>query len=472
MIDFRQTKIVATLGPATDLPGQIEMLLSAGLDCVRINCSYGGAEDWQRRVEDLRSTARHGARPVPVIFDLQGLKMRLAPETPELSLTAGMRLRFQGSTANAPDGDDQVLRVDRADFVELVGDGCELVIGDGTPRLAALARDGESVIASVVTPGSLGPGKGVTVTNVRTEGASFTAKDERDLEDAIRLEAEFVAVSYVRAAADIVPIRARLNAAGSRARIIAKIEQLEAYELIDEIIAAADGVMVARGDLGVAVGHERVPLMQKDIIRRATQAGKLVITATQMLESMISSPVPTRAEAADVANAVIDGTSAVMLSAETSTGAYPVEAVAKMGAIAAAAAGEEIRGARDEGREDSADAAVMHAALYLSHATDAKALIVPTTSGNTARAVAKYRPHKPIIAIADDAFVAAQLNAEWGVLAAPFEQQPSASDRDRSVLLQAKSLAELESGDLVVVTAGPLAGKPGETNVIALRELP
>ncbi|MBI5310601.1 MAG: pyruvate kinase [Actinobacteria bacterium] len=470
MFDFRQTKIVATLGPATDLPGQIEMLLSAGLDCVRINCSYGGAEDWQRRVEDLRATERHRQRPVPVIFDLQGLKMRLAPGTAEMSLVAGTQVRFYGAGSAPPAGEGHVLQVDRPGFAELVGDGCELVIGDGTPRLAALARDGEAVIASVTSPGTLGPGKGVTVTNVQAEGASFTEKDERDLLDAVRLGAEFVAISYVRSAADIEPVRRRLAEAGSRARVIAKIEQRQAYDNLDEIIAAADGVMVARGDLGVAVGHEQVPLMQKDIIRRATQAGKLVITATQMLESMISSPVPTRAEAADVANAVIDGTSAVMLSAETSTGAYPVEAVTKMGAIAGAAESEEIRGAHDEGRE-AADAAVMHAALYLSHATGARALIVPTTTGSAARAVAKYRPRKPIVAIADDAFVAAQLNAEWGVFAAAYEDQ-GVEDRTKSVLLQAKEIAELESGDQVVVTAGPLAGRPGATNVIALREVP
>lgn len=472
MLPFRHTKIVATLGPATDLPGQIEMLLSAGLDCVRINCSYGGAEDWQRRVEDLRATARHQVHPIPVIFDLQGLKMRLAPETPEMTLAAGTHLRFYGADSELPEGEEHAVRVDRPGFVDLVGDGCELVIGDGTPRLAALARDGDAVIASVTSPGTLSAGKGVTVTNVQTEGASFTEKDERDLVDAVRLNAEFVAVSYVRSAADVEPVKQRLAEAGSRARVIAKIEQRQAYENLDEIIATADGVMVARGDLGVVVGHEQVPLMQKDIIRRATQAGKLVITATQMLESMINSPVPTRAEAADVANAVIDGTSAVMLSAETSTGAYPVETVTKMGSIAAAAESEEIRGARDEGPEQSADAAVMHAALYLSHATDAQALIVPTTTGNTARAVAKYRPRKPIIAIADDAYVAAQLNAEWGVMAAPYEEQPGAKDRTQSLLMQAKQMADLDGGARVVLTGGPLAGKAGATNVIALRELP
>ncbi|MBK5231322.1 MAG: pyruvate kinase, partial [Thermoleophilia bacterium] len=306
------------------------------------------------------------------------------------------------------------LRVDRDGFAGLVSDGSEIVIGDGTPRFAVLAREGDVVIATVIAPGRLGPGKGVTVTNARANGASFTAKDEHDLAAAVELRAEFVAVSYVRCADDITAMRRRLNDAGSRARLIAKIEQREAYECLDEILAAADGVMVARGDLGVAVGSERVPLIQKDIIRRATQIGKLVITATQMLESMIHSSEPTRAEAADIANAVIDGSSAVMLSAETSSGSYPVESVTKMAAIAAAAEAEEIHGARDEHLAEPRDVAVMHAALYLSHATAAVALVAPTSTGNTPRACAKYRPKKPIVAIADDAVVAAQLNAEWG----------------------------------------------------------
>lgn len=470
----RQTKIVATLGPATDAPGTLELLLAAGMDCARINCSYGDAEDWRRRVDAVRGTQHHRVRPVPVIFDLQGLKMRLARGTAEADLPAGAEVRLVGgdASANSGQGGDFSLRVDRDAFADLVADGSEIVIGDGTPRLAALARDGEAVVATVVAPGRLGAGKGVTVTNAHTDGASFTVKDRLDLTAAIELRADFIAISYVRCADDVSAMRSRLLEAGSRARLIAKIEQREAYDCLDEILDAADGVMVARGDLGVAVGSERVPLIQKDIIRRATQTGKLVITATQMLESMIGSPEPTRAEAADIANAVIDGTSAVMLSAETSSGSFPVEAVAKMSAIAEAAEAEEIRGAHDAPFTEPRDVAVMHAALYLSQATDAVAIVAPTTTGNTPRACAKYRPRKPIIAIADDEIVAAQLNAEWGVVAAPVGEYPRASDQTEAVLIQAKELAGLESGDLVVVTAGQAAGVPGQTSMIALREVP
>lgn len=474
MLMPRHTKIVATLGPATDRPGVLELMLAGGMDCARVNCSYGDIEDWRRRVEDLRSTRQHRVRPVPVIFDLQGLKMRLVRDTAEIDLPAGAEVRLVGDDAVVQSGDDKglTLRVDRDAFADLVADGSEIVIGDGTPRMASLARDGEAIIATVVAPGRLSAGKGVTVTNARSDGASFTGKDEQDLAAAIELRADFIAISYVRCADDIIAMRERLRAAGSRARLIAKIEQREAYDCLDEILKAADGVMVARGDLGVAVGSERVPLIQKDIIRRATQIGKLVITATQMLESMISSPEPTRAEAADIANAVIDGTSAVMLSAETSSGTYPVEAVSKMAAIAAAAEAEEIRGARDEHLAEPRDVAVMHAALYLSHATHAVALVAPTSTGNTPRACAKYRPKKPIIAIADDEIVAAQLNVEWGVLAAAAVDEPAAADQTEAVLMQAKQLADLHTGDLVVVTAGPTVGRPGATSMIALREVP
>lgn len=471
MVMQRRTKIVATLGPATDAPGVFELLLAAGIDCVRINCSYGDPDEWRKRVEALRATTTYERRPLPVIFDLQGLKMRLAQDTAAIEVKTGSEVRLAGGHPPVA-GDGLALEVDRAGFADFVTDGSEIVIGDGTPRLAALARDGDTVIATVVAPGVLGPGKGVTVTNAQADGASFTAKDESDLAEAVKLRADFIAVSYVRSAEDVTAMRTRLEALNSRARIIAKIEQQQAYEQLDAILEVADGVMVARGDLGVAVGSERVPLMQKDIIRRATQAGKLVITATQMLESMIHSPQPTRAEAADIANAVIDGTSAMMLSAETSTGEYPVEAVRTMSAIAAAAETEEIRGARDEPFKEPRDVAVMHAALYLSHATDAVAIIAPTSTGKTPRACAKYRPRKPIIALADDEIVAAQLNVEWGVLAAPLCPDSTAPDQVEAILRQAKELAGLHTGDLVVVTAGPKAGRPGATNLIELREVP
>ena len=269
----------------------------------------------------------------------------------------------------------------------------------------------------VVSPGPLGPRKGVNVTYARPELPAITEKDVADLELAAELGADFLALSFVRSAADMQDLRDRLTALGCSARTIAKIEKIEAYEDLDAILRVADGMMVARGDYGVEAGVARVPLMQKDTIARATQAGKVVITATQMLESMIHAPEPTRAEVADVANAVIDGTSAVMLSAETGVGSYPVEAVRAMAEIAEEAErAPEIHGRARNPAFESAGGAVMHAAIELALELDAVALVVPTATGGAPRACAKYRVRRPIVAVAHDRRVADQLTLEWGVV--------------------------------------------------------
>ena len=303
---------------------------------------------------------------------------------------------------------------------------------------------------------------------------AITDKDVADLELATELNADFVALSFVRSAADLVELRSRLDERGSRARIVAKVEKIEAYENLDEIIAASDGVMVARGDYAVEAGMARVPLMQKDTISRATQAGKLVITATQMLESMINAPEPTRAEVADVANAVIDGSSAVMLSAETSVGSYPVEAVRAMAAIAEAAEEvPEIHGRARTPKGDTLAAAVMHSAVELADAIDAAALVVPTATGGAARACSKYRRRRPIIALAHDPAVAAQLTLEWGVYPASMRVAESVDEMiDGALVAAAENFAELGSGATVVLTAGRRTGTAGATNLIMVRELP
>jgi pyruvate kinase len=263
-----------------------------------------------------------------------------------------------------------------------------------------------------------------------------------------------------------------LEERGSDARTVAKIEKIEAYEHLDEILAASHGVMVARGDYGVEAGFARVPLMQKDTIYRATQAGKLVITATQMFESMISSPEPTRAEAADVANAVIDGTSAVMLSAETSVGAHPVQAVLAMSDIARVAEESSVIRGGAEPDVGGTAAAVMHAAVTLADDVDASALIVPTSSGGTARACAKYRRRRPIIALAHDPRVANQLAIEWGVQPTTIDVFDTVDELIDASLLRAREMAGLTAGALAVLTAGPRSGSIGATNLIFLRHIP
>jgi pyruvate kinase len=466
----RHTKIVATLGPATDRPGVLDQLIAAGLDCARLNCSHGGPEDLRRRAEDVRAAAERAGRPVALMFDLQGPKLRLSSETEQRVVEVGDPVVFAGAEAAPEPGR---VGVDFDGFAQLVTERSEIVIGDGVPRMV-VDRVQDGVVAThVVARGPLSPRKGITVTYARPTLPAITEKDLGDLELAVEMGADFVALSFVRSGADMEALRELIVRHGSRARTIAKVEKVEGYERLDEVIAASDGIMVARGDYGVEAGVARVPLMQKDTIVRATQAGKLVITATHMLESMVSSAEPTRAEAADVANAVIDGTSAVMLSAETSVGAHPVEAVLAMAQIAQAA--EEaplIRGAAHISHPSGPDAAVMHAAINLADDVDACALIVPTSTGGTVRACAKYRHRRPIIALAHDPTVANQLALEWAVRPTTMAVAESVDELIDAALERARDYAGLEPGSRAVLTAGRRTGTPGATNLIMLREIP
>ena len=465
----RHTKIVATLGPATDAPGKLDELIAAGLDCARLNCSHGDHEDLRRRARDVREAANRARRPIGLLFDLQGPKLRLSAGTEARSVAVNDTVVFSGG--GAADGDRVV--VDFPDFAGLVTERSEIVIGDGVPRLAVDRVEEGTVVCRVRAPGPLSARKGINVTWARPELPAITEKDADDLALAAELEADFVALSFVRSAADLEELRARLQAHGSQARIVAKIEKIEAYQQLDGIIAASDGVMVARGDYGVEAGVAHVPLMQKDTIRRATAAGKLVITATQMLESMIHASEPTRAEAADVANAVIDGTSAVMLSAETSVGDYPLEAVRAMAEIAKAAEqAPEIHGRARDTAGETAAGAVMHAAVELADEVGAAAIVVPTSTGGAARACAKYRRRRPIIALAYDPIAANQLTLEWGVQPAPVDVAQTVDDMIDGALVAARKHAGLPTGARVIVTAGRQTGTPGGTNLIMVREIP
>jgi pyruvate kinase len=464
----RRTKIVATLGPATDAPGVLDRLVAAGMDCARLNCSHGDADALKRRAADVRAAAERCGRPLGLLFDLQGPKLRLSSDTAEQVMELGDPITF----AESGPGPGRVL-VDFEGFSRLVTERSQIVIGDGVPRFAVEAiRDGE-IDCRTVSPGRLAPRKGINVTHARPELPAITEKDAQDLETAVALGADFVALSFVRSAQDMEELAQRLRDLESPARTIAKIEKVEAYEQLDEIIGVANGVMVARGDYGVEAGVARVPLMQKDTIFRATQAGKLVITATQMLESMIQAPEPTRAEATDVANAVIDGTSAVMLSAETSVGSYPVEAVKTMAEIAEAAEASPVIHGRAVGAGyETAAGAVMHAAVELAGELDATALVVPTSTGGAPRACAKYRQRRPIIAPAHEPRVANQLTLEWGVYPTTMRVADTVEDMIDMALETARDFAGIPSGSGVVLTAGRRTGTPGATNLIMVREIP
>ena len=465
MIPRRSTKIVATLGPATDDPAVLDRLVAAGMDVARVNCSHGGPEDLLRRAREVREAAERAGRPLGLLFDLQGPKLRLSGATETRELEIGDAITFNGGAADA-------IAVDFEGFSRLCTPQSEIVIGDGVPRLSVASVTEIEVHAHVVSPGTISARKGVNVTYARPELPAITEKDFADLDLACEAGADFVALSFVRSAADIELLREGMRERGCTARTIAKIEKIEAYEHLDEIIAVSDGVMVARGDYGVEAGVARVPLMQKDTIARATRQGKVVITATQMLESMIQNAEPTRAEVADVANAVIDGTSAVMLSAETSVGRYPVQAVRAMATIAEAAEeAPEIHGRARGIVQDTPAAAIMHAAVELAAEIDAAAIIVPSSTGGAPRACAKYRPRRPLIVLAHKPGVAEQLTLEWGIYPTLMDHSDSVDELIESALFGARDFAGLQTGAKVVITAGR-AGMAGGTNLIMVREVP
>jgi pyruvate kinase len=465
MIPVRRTKIVATLGPATDDPAVLDRLVAAGMDVARVNCSHGGADDLLRRAREVRAAAERAGRAIGLLFDLQGPKLRLSSATETRALEVGDVITFNG-------GGPDAVAVDFDGFARLCTAQSEIVIGDGVPRLTVAGVTDVEVRAHVVSPGTISARKGVNVTYARPELPAITAKDFADLDAACEAGADFVALSFVRSAADIEQLAAKLRELGCRARTIAKIEKVEAYEDLDAIIAVSDGVMVARGDYGVEAGVARVPLMQKDTIARATRQGKVVITATQMLESMIQNAEPTRAEVADVANAVIDGTSAVMLSAETSVGRYPVEAVRAMATIAEAAEeAPEIHGRARGIVQDTPAAAIMHAAVELAEEIDAAAIVIPTSTGGAPRACSKYRPRRPLIALAHQPGVAEQLTLEWGIYPAWMEHADTVDELIDSALEGARDFAGLAPGATVIITAGR-AGMAGGTNLIMVREVP
>ena len=468
---LRRTKILATLGPSTDAPGRLDALVAAGMDGGRINCAHDVPEQWARRAYGLRAAAERAGRPLALLIDLAGPKMRLG-DAAVRDVARGERVVFAAG-AGAPDG---AVPTAWPGLAEAVTAGrSEIVIGDGTPRLRVVdARPAEGTVSAVVErPGRIAPRKGIYVTYVGAPAATLGDEDLAALEVACDLDADLVALSFVRSGMDVRRLRGALGALGSEARVIAKIEKIEAYEALDEIVDVSDGLMVARGDLGVEAGVARVPLLQKDVIRRAGAQGKMTITATQMLESMISQPEPTRAEAADVANAILDGTSAVMLSGETSVGRYPADSVAAMA---------EIAGEAEDGVPLSLGLlspvarraeAVMQSAVHLAQQVGAAALVVTTVSGGAARAAAKYRPRLPVIALSEDQRVRRQLALEWGVVPGRLPPRPASAEELAALMLErARAVGGLDSGAVVVLAHGPPGAGGGQTNALAVRQVP
>jgi pyruvate kinase len=460
----RRTKIVATLGPASSSAEMLHALVDAGMDVARLNLSHGDHEDHTARARLVREIQAETGRPLAIIADLQGPKLRIGDLPRPRNLLKDEEVMVVGETQPA----NGELPVMPAVIGEVLRPGHEVLIDDGLVRLAVEEVVGGRVRCRVVVGGEVKSHKGVNLPGVPVPIPSLTKKDLDDLAFALDLGVDYVALSFVRAAADVRDLQAIIRQHGSPARVIAKIEKAEAVEVLDEVLAESDAVMVARGDLGVEIGAATVPLLQKRIILKCLEAGKPVITATQMLESMIEHAEPTRAEASDVANAILDGTSAVMLSAETATGAYPIESVRIMDRIARTIEPEmNYRHQMPEpGDETTVGRAMSNAACDLAEALGARAIIVPTFTGRTASAVARLRPRRPIIGLSHHQTSVQQMALEWGVTPLSMPATRDVEDLWARSIETARNAGVVDPGDRVVLTAGTAVNLPGSTNVI------
>ena len=460
----RRTKIVATLGPSTDSPERLRALVAAGVDAVRFNLSHGSHDEHSHRAWLVREIAAEVGRPVALIADLQGPKLRIGDLPEPIVLTKGEHVTVCAEEA-ATDGE---LPVAPAVIGDVLEQGHDILIDDGLVRLRVDEVTRGRARCAVLVGGRVSSHKGVNLPGVPIPIPSLTRKDTVDLEWALETGVDFVALSFVRSPADVRDLRALIEQAGSHAHVIAKIEKSEAVDVLEDVLSETDAVMVARGDLGVEIGPALVPLVQKRIIQKALERGKPVITATQMLESMVHSAEPTRAEASDVANAILDGTSAVMLSGETAVGEYPVEAVAYMDRIARAVEPSlDYRHELPEASEEpGVGQAMSNASCDLAEALHAKAILVPTFTGRTANAVARLRPRRPIVALTHVDWAMRQLALEWGVTPVMISETGSVEDLWLLAVEAARDAGIVESGDAVVITAGTAVNIPGTTNVI------
>ena len=442
----------------------IAALIEAGMDGARLNLSHGTQDDHARTAELIREAEKDAGRSIALIADLQGPKLRVGDLDYDVVLEDGDTIVIAGE--DVAQGDD--LPIAPAVLGSVLRPGNDVLIDDGLVRLRVENVERGRARCAVIAGGAIRAHKGVNLPGIPLPIPSLTRKDLDDLEFALAAGADYVALSFVRSASDVKALSTLIEARGSHAWVIAKIEKAEAVAALDEILAEAHGVMVARGDLGVEIGAAEVPLLQKRIILHALERGKPVITATQMLESMITSPEPTRAEASDIANAILDGTSAIMLSGETAVGKHPVEAVRVMDRIALAVEPSldyrhEIPLASDD---PTIGQAMSNAACDIAEALSAKAILVPTFTGRTASAVARLRPRRAIVALTHKPESLRHMALEWGVTPIWIPEMDDVEDLwDRSIDA-ARVAGVVLPGERVVITAGTAVNIPGSTNVI------
>jgi pyruvate kinase len=462
----RRTKIVCTLGPSSSSPEVIRGLVAAGMDVARLNFSHGTHADHAERIACVRDAEREAGRPIALLADLCGPKIRVAGLLQPHEAGSGDRIAL-GSIGVGHGAD---LAISFEGLADCVAVGDPVLIDDGRIRLrAAGMRDG-LVLCDVELGGTILPNKGVNLPQTTLPVSTLTAKDIADLAFALDHGVDVVALSFARTAEDVLDLRRRIAAAGSRALTMAKVEKAEAVSDLEAIVDAADAVMVARGDLGVEIGVARVPLVQKQIIDAARAAGRAVVTATQMLESMIEHPEPTRAEASDVANAIIDGTSAVMLSAETASGRYPIEAVETLDTIARDVEPTLTPGRRGEPAGEAL-AVLATAACEIGGQMHAALVAVPTETGATAREIARCRPMTPVVAASSDETVLRQLALEWGVRPIAIPEVPSAEMLWTQILAAVCANDLASEGDTVVFAGRTDLALPGTTTHLLLHRV-
>jgi pyruvate kinase len=465
----RSTKIVATLGPATSDPAILKRMLAAGVDVVRMNFSHGAAADHVARAELVRRVAQELERPIGIMADLQGPKIRIGKfKNDRISLAPGQRFVLDAACTL---GDETRVGLDYKELTNDVRAGDMLLLADGLLKLEVESVRGLEVVTRVISGGELSNNKGINRQGGGLSAAALTAKDMDDIKTAIGFDADYIAVSFPKSGADMYMAKNLVLAGGGRASLIAKIERAEAITALDDIMDASDGIMVARGDLGVEVGTAAVPALQKRMILRALEKNKLTITATQMMESMIVNPVPTRAEVSDVANAVLDGTDAVMLSAETAAGKYPVETVEAMAQICLEVEKSDIVEFDKNFLNRTftrIDQSIAMAALFTAFHLKAKAIAALTQSGSTALWMSRLHCGVPIYALTPETSTLRKANLYNNVRPLYLDQ-----NLDRDALLGAVEdllVAEgaVRNGDMIVITIGEPIGKSGGTNAMKL----
>lgn len=465
----KKTKIVCTIGPASESIDTLKELIKSGLNVCRLNFSHGNYEEHGKRIDNIKAARNEMKLPIAILLDTKGPEIRTGKfSSPEVNLVEGQNFII---TMEEVLGDETKCTVSYKELVNDVKPGNQILIDDGLVGLAVKEIKGQEILCIVQNAGTIKDNKGVNVPNVKINLPAITPKDKKDIEFGIEQGIDFIAASFVRKASDVLAIREILEENNAtNIQIISKIENQEGVDNIDEILEVSDGLMVARGDLGVEIPTEDIPIVQKELIKKCNILGKPVITATQMLDSMIRNPRPTRAEVTDVANAIFDGTDAIMLSGETAAGKYPLESVKTMASIAIRAEQtldyEELLKTKVKLRQLNITNAISHATCTTAIDLKASAIITATASGYTARMVSSYRPSAPIIAATNSEMVMRQMGLVWGVYPLLAEKGLSTDDVFEKSVQSALDMDYISSGDLVVITAGVPVGIAGTTNLI------